>query len=247
VSVTATVFETLKRVSENVTRVYQSGIAVGVKQAGEVVKNEFWDGVFSGTNWQRKFSGSSWNDKTFYPTRNLVCGTHADSMFSLCEITDLAGRLRECGVTLDTSKVTVRADNMFNYATKLTTVPYLDVRKCTYSGGVLAGMFAYCTALKTIEGIHLSEDGLQVLGTSVFSGCAALENVTFYGTIGDKLSLSPCVKLSKASIQNIIGHLSDTASGKTLTLSKTAVNNAFTDAEWTALADTKKNWTISLA
>ena len=50
--------------------------------------------------------------------------------------------------------------------------------------------------------------------------------------------------------------LSDTASGKTLTLSLTAVNNAFetsagakdgsTSAEWTALVDAKTNWTITL-
>ena len=51
--------------------------------------------------------------------------------------------------------------------------------------------------------------------------------------------------------------LTDTASGKTITFSKTAVNKAFetsagandgsTSAEWLALVGTKPNWTISLA
>lgn len=245
-SITATVFESLKRVSENVTRVYQSGIAVGVKQAGEVVKNEFWDNILSGTNWQYKFCGSSWNDKTFYPPQDLICGQYANQLFYLCGITDLAGRLRECGVKLDLSKASVRVDNMFNYATKLTTVPYLDVRACS-KNGVLSCMFMDCHSLKTIEGIHLKEDGSQDLGGSnTFIRCHVLENVTFYGSIGSSLDFQSCAKLTKASIENIVEHLSDTASGQTLTMSKTARRNAFTDDEWNTLIATKPNWTFSV-
>ena len=57
-------------------------------------------------------------------------------------------------------------------------------------------------------------------------------------------------KLTRASIENIINHLSDNVSGKTLTLSKTAVNNAFPDtgnnADWGALVMAHQNWIISL-
>lgn len=64
------------------------------------------------------------------------------------------------------------------------------------------------------------------------------------------------MKLSKPSITSIINCLSTTTSGLTVTLSKTAVNNAFetsegvadgsTSQEWLNLVATKTNWTISL-
>ena len=63
-------------------------------------------------------------------------------------------------------------------------------------------------------------------------------------------------ELSKESIISIINALSDTTTALTVTLSKTAVNNAFetakgnadgsTSEEWAALIATKQNWTISL-
>lgn len=228
----------LTQIAENEQKVFEAG--------RKDYHNEFWDGALSPPMYQYRFAGRCWNDKTFYPNKDIKLGDYSNHAFYGCYITDLAGRLRECGVTLDTSRVKVRCDALFINCSLLTTVPYLDLRNCTYSAGILTSMFNGCSALHTIEGIHLAEDGSQVFGTSIFTSCAKLENVTFYGTIGDNISFSPCVKLSKASIENIVEHLSDTISGKTLSLSKTAVNNAFTDAEWTALADTKKNWTISL-
>ena len=209
--------EKLTQIAENEQRVFEAG--------RKDYRNEFWDGILSGENWQRKFTGSSWNDKTFYPTKDLVCGEYSNNLFDLCEITDLAGRLRECGVKLDTTKATSRIDYMFNYATKLTTAPYIDVSNCTHSSP-LACMFYLCNALKTIEGIRVSDDGLQSLGGSTFSGCKVLENITFYGAIGSNLDFRDCVKLTRASIENIVEHLADNAAGKTLTMSKTAVNNS---------------------
>lgn len=229
--------EKLTQIAENEQRVFEAG--------RKDYWNEFWDNILSGTNWQYKFCGSSWNDKTFYPPQDLVCGQYANQLFYLCGITDLAGRLRECGVKLDLSKASVRVDNMFNYATKLTTVPYLDVRACS-KNGVLSCMFMDCHSLKTIEGIHLKEDGSQNLGNSIFARCNVLETVAFYGSIGSDLDFQTCVKLSKSSIQNIVEHLSDAASGKTLTMSKTAIRNAFTDDEWNTLIATKPNWTFSV-
>lgn len=230
--------EKLTQIAENEQKVFEAG--------RKDYHNEFWDNILSGTNWQYKFCGSSWNDKTFYPPTDLICGQSANHLFYLCGITDLAGRLRECGVKLDLSKASVRVDNMFNYATKLTTVPYLDVRNCNRDG-VLNGMFSYCTALKTIEGIHLAEDGSQTLGSSIFTNCSALENITFYGAIGSNLGFQQSTKLSGASIRNIIEHLSDAAEGKRLSIPQVAANAAFTTDEWNALIATKPNWTFALS
>lgn len=209
--------------------------------------NRFWNGVFSGGNWQSKFVGSTWNDKTFRPNQDIKPTGSANNLFDLCEITDMCKILNDCGVVLDTSGITVRSDNMFNYAIYLTTVPYLDLRNANYSSGILRNLFSNCYELKSIEGIHLAEDGSQVLGLYAFNQCKKLEEVRFYGTIGSNgIDFQHSTKLSRASIESIINALSSTTSGLTVTFSKTAVNNAFTTAEWNALAATKSNWTISL-
>jgi hypothetical protein len=84
----------------------------------------------------------------------------------------------------------------------------------------------------------------------MFSGKHSyLKNVIFEGTIGCDFNMSIAPILSKASITNIIEHLSTTTSGLSVTLSKAAVETAFgstTSAEWTSLIATKSNWTISL-
>lgn len=81
-----------------------------------------------------------------------------------------------------------------------------------------------------------------------FNGCSALENIEFVAnTIKISISFSPCTKLSKASIESIVNGLNSDVTEQTLTLSKTAVNNSFTDTEWEALKNTKSNWTINLS
>lgn len=86
--------------------------------------------------------------------------------------------------------------------------------------------------------------------TNPFGGCYALEEIRFDGAIGQNgLDFKACSKLSKQSIESIVSHLSANTTGLTVTLSKTAVTNAFggvDSAEWTALIATKSNWTISL-
>lgn len=108
------------------------------------------------------------------------------------------------------------------------------------------GTFQGCFSLHTIEVFRVSEDSVL---DNAFLNCLALENITIEGTIGKNIDFKSCTKLSKASIANVIDHLSTTASGKTATFSKTAVETAFgstTGAEWTALKATRSNWTISL-
>ena len=58
--------------------------------------------------------------------------------------------------------------------------------------------------------------------------------------------------LNKDSITSIINALSPTASGKTVTFSKTAVQNAFgtdydSSTEWITFKNSKSNWTITLS
>ena len=105
------------------------------------------------------------------------------------------------------------------------------------------------TKLVTIRSLIVNEN--NTFNSNMFSKATGLVNITFEGTIANNLTMGTCTKLSKASIQSIFNCLSATASGMTLTLSTTAVNNAFsggsTGAEWENLIATKPNWKISLA
>jgi hypothetical protein len=117
-----------------------------------------------------------------------------------------------------------------------------------------AGWWQTCLALKTIEIVRVNENTTSFSAT--FLNCHVLENVKFEGFIPKSISFASSKKLSKASITNVIEHLSPTATGQTATFAKYAVNKAFetsegandgsTSAEWNALIAPKSNWTISL-
>lgn len=112
----------------------------------------------------------------------------------------------------------------------------------------MANTFQYCGKLKKVAKITV--DVNTVISTTIFEGCKSLESVTFDGEIGYGMNLKWSTKLNRASIENIINHLSDNVSGKTLTLSTTAVNKAFPDLsnneDWGALVMAHQNWSISL-
>lgn len=105
--------------------------------------------------------------------------------------------------------------------------------------------FNVCKALRKIAVIR-ADAGTQFL-KDTFGNCTALEEITFEGEIGSDINFQWSTKLNRASIENIITHLSDNVSGKTLTLSKTATENAFPDwNDWGALVMAHQNWEIKL-
>lgn len=231
---------TLDEMAAEIPKVYDAG-----KQAEY---DAFWDvfqqkGISKGYNYN--FSGNGWNDNTFRPKYDIK-PTQCHNMFNSSAIEDLAGVLAECGVVLDLSTVTGRCDNMFAYATKLLTVPELDLRNAVYANGVLNGMFQSCSKLHTIECIKLKEDGTTNWGSNVFSNCSALENLSFSGAIGQNgLDLHWSTKLTHDSLMSIINALQTKTSGTwTVTLGTTNLANPdLTDAE-KAIA-TQKGWTLA--
>ena len=106
----------------------------------------------------------------------------------------------------------------------------------------LGGAFYWWKKGVTINKLVVKESTTYKL---TFTDCIALKNITIEGVIGQDLDIhySP---LTKESVINIITHLSDTATGKTLSLSKTAVESGFGEDEWEELVNLKSNWTISL-
>lgn len=124
-----------------------------------------------------------------------------------------------------------------------------------YDGGSYT--FANTPNLKTIKNLII-DSGVGFSYT--FTNAPNLENINITGIIGKTISFSESSKLTKASITSIVKALAFWQ-GATLTLSKTAIDNAFETAdgvgdgsnseEWINLISSKSNqydglWTISL-
>jgi hypothetical protein len=269
-----TIAEKLQVIAENEPRVYQSGynagytsqseqievlnddlekILYGTDTGGKSYYDTFWDNFQNygnRRNYKGAFTGNQYNAETFFPKYDIIVEESGYQMMyawnsntsAMPKIPlNLKQRLIDCGVTLDTSKAT-DLSSMFSYG-NITHIPTID---CSgLPNGVTTGLFAHCWAnLKYIEKIIVHE-GIEF--KNWFSNDSGLESITIEGTIGQNgFDISPSKVLNKASIESIISHLSDTAADKTVTLSKTAVNNAFTTEQWNELIATKNNWLISL-
>lgn len=210
--------------------------------------HEFWDtfqNYGNKRNYINTFSNNSgsWEYITFKPKYDIICEGDARQCFyaweNLKESVNIGAILKEQGVTIDTSRAT-NLTGFFGYGSSL--IGELPVISCENAGANTVSLFRG-TKVTKIEKVIVTE---LTDYTSMFIYCSLLEDIAFEGTIANSIAFSHSIKLSKASIENIINHLSNTTSGLTVTLSQTAVNNAFTTEEWEALIATKPNWTISL-
>ena len=114
-------------------------------------------------------------------------------------------------------------------------------------------MFTRCYELETIPLLKVS--GLTKT-SSAFTGVTKLKNITMEGEMTLNITF-PSTVLTKESITSIVNVLSKTETGKTLTLTKTAVNKAFetsegandgsTSNEWLTLRASRSNWTVTLS
>jgi hypothetical protein len=108
--------------------------------------------------------------------------------------------------------------------------------------------------IKKIRNLIVNEDTTY---TNAFQGCSDLEELNITGVIGkDGFDVHYSTKLNKPSITGIINILSTNISAHTITLSKTAVNNAFgididdestypQGSEYYELRHSKDNWNIN--
>ena len=116
----------------------------------------------------------------------------------------------------------IKADNalcMYTSASITDTKVDIDIS----GNGDAYRTFYNCVYLKTIPKLTVSA---TVNFSETFYNCKALQNITIEGTIGNSFNIkwSP---LTKASIESVVNALSDTATGKTVTFKKSAVEAAF--------------------
>ncbi len=265
-----TIAEKLTKIADNEQKVYDAGYERGYHD-GEIVGggsydegfadgkqaeyDAFWDVYMPDNiiNSQYIFYSPRWTDANFYPNKDIKLKGGATFAFSSHRITNLKQRLIDCGVTLDTSGVT-SGNYMFCFCSVLTHLPSISLLGLTDQ---VSNMFADNNAMIEVEKITLKDDGSTTF-VGWFNNCNALTTITFEGVIGQDINFKWSTKLTKASIESIVNHLSDNVSGKTLTLSKTAADTAFPcwldgvnygcggNGEWIELVATKSNWQISL-
>ena len=247
-----TIAEKLTTIAENQQKVFDAGIKAmnaGVQWNG--TRTNYW---YAYIRWIPK--------QCFYPQYdlNVTNGEYAFIRWNghtAKEIDppkelyfDMAERLEECGVILDTSQATTLY-RMFQYSYGLIRIPPISTVSSTNN----ADIFHSCRQLVTVDKLIFSDNGSGTLN-NCFYACDALQNIVIEGVIDSDCDMHWSHVLSKASITNVINVLSNTTSGKTVSFSKKAVNKAFetstgandgsTSAEWQALIATKSNWTISL-
>lgn len=240
----------------NVPRVYGTGFEAG----RESYYDEFWDNFQNYGNaddYYYAFSGHRWNAKTFKPKYNIKQFGQFNNVFFAFnnnrtlwaeEPVDLNSIFSVCGVIIDLSETTNMLYSFQN--ANISSVPEILLGD---NVNALNATFSGCKRLETIPKLGVSP---RTTYSGAFSDCTALANITFEGDIGNNIDFKWSPLLSKASIESIVSALYAEATGKALTLSGTAVNNAFeteegladgsTSAQWAELVGTKPNWTISL-
>lgn len=187
-----------------------------------------------------------WSMDNFYPKYDIT-PIDMKGMFSYWTKTyqpgvtdwDLAQRLKDCGVVLDTSNLTDITGILDN--NDFTHIPFMDFTNATVCGVV--GPFEYCEQVATLDGIRMAE---TTPINRYFVRCYALVNCPFEGVIGQNgLNVSWSTKLSHDSIMSIINCLKDySGSGTTHTVTLGTANLAKLTDEEKAIA-TEKGWSLA--
>lgn len=228
----------LQSIAEKIPRAYANGVEEGKRAEHE----DFWNNHMGGNMYYMhgRYAGMGWNKKTFRPTEDLdFTGANCQYCFYYngCRV-DLVEWCKQLGINI------IVKPSFANYMfanSQFTRLPVLDFSELS----ALSNTLTNCSYLVTVDLFKIRHDGNTDL-SNAFNGCTALENILFEGIISKTANFKDCHKLTKASIESIMNHLSTTATF-TVTLSQTAVNNAFATEEWQAIINAKPtNVTISL-
>lgn len=241
----------LTTIAENEKKVYEAG------QKSEY--DRFWDiyqNYGNRTECQGMFYGYGWKPETFKPKYSLK-PTLAPSMFYMARLTglDLVERFKELDLELSFEDC-----SNFNYTFSLCGISHIGVVDTRKASSLTYTFDQGYHDMVTIDKIILKDDGSQTF-SNTFRYNYGLKEIRFDGIIGNDIDLRYSTALSLDSILSIIIALKPDATGKTLCLSKTAVNKAFETSEgandgstsqgWLGVISSKSNqydgtWTISL-
>lgn len=218
-----TTAEKLLRAKQDFDDVYEAGVNIGSDY------DKFWDikqQKGKRTNYSKFFA--DWKDELFIPKYEFGKISNAYQMFFNSKIKDLYTKLLSVNKSLNESDEPILNLSECEDPTEIfrdseiTHIPSLIFPKDT----PLKGTFYNANKLHTIQGLCLNNN---TFNGSVFEKCAALANINkITGNFIGNVSFLSCGQLTKASIINIVGALSENTSG-TLSLSQNAVHWAFAE------------------
>ncbi|MBR2452587.1 MAG: hypothetical protein IKB32_00855 [Clostridia bacterium] len=223
--------EKLTTIAENEQKVYEAG--------KKSQYDEFWDSFQDNGNrtiYARAFQ-YNWNDINFKPKYDMNITGSLSTSFAYNDITDLASRLEECNVKLDTTNATSFSE--FVYLSGITRLPEL----VTYGATGFSRAFTSGNLI-TMDNLVLKEDGSQSF-TNTFQSCTKLTNIKITGKIGNDVSFSNSPNLTYDSLMSIINALKDykdTGETRTLTLHADAKGRL---SESDIAIATQKGWTVA--
>ena len=241
-----TTAEKLTTIAENMPKVYEAG--------KDAEYNSFWDAYQQNgerADYHTGFAGKGWNEHTFKPKYDIK-PTNAYMMFYQIPENaniDLVKTAEEQGIEFDFSNCT--NFTYFAYSPGVVRLGTIDTRSAKSFPQFLGSN----GKLHTIEKLILKDDGTQTISNELWFLPTGLVNITIEGKLGASVR---CVAkgMTKKSMQSFISSLYEESVGKTLTLSKVAVDREFETAagldngtsstEWDEIINTKPNWTISL-
>lgn len=249
--------EKLTQIAENEQKVYETGKDSSLR--------DMWEAIQCGgtrTNYGYLLQYMYWTPDTFKPIYDITQSTQwYDFGYVASFFTGYIAYLNEKGQGQISIKELEEEQGISfilgrgnGNHTRLCVYPLfseyniVDISQSTTTQFAFAGTYMQGNPLlpKRIEHLICSET--TPFTTSTFQYASGYEYIGFEGVIAQNgLNLQWSTKLNKDSITALINALSDATSGLTVTISKTAKENAFTEEEWTTLIETKPNWTITLA
>lgn len=235
------------------TKGYAEGESKGFENGAKSEYDTFWNNYQDNgklIDYNYAFGGVGWTNKTFKPKYSMV-NINGDYMFRGSAITgSLTEILNKLGLEL-----------VFNQRYLVQTFEGAYFSEITFNldpiGLNASTLNRVFYSLPNLESLTINGLRENCSYDNPFRYCRKLTNLIINGTIGKSgvnLQESP---LNKASLTNVINALSTSTSGLTVTLGLASVNSAFetsegandgsNSAEWKTLADTRKNWTITLS
>lgn len=210
--------EKLVTIAENETKVYDAGKHKGT--------GDFWAGLLS------KGNRVQCNNMFFQCDFNVVGGFNPPITIKPANAETMFRGAKGLGIIttekLDTSNLSNDPLNMFGqipgaYLYEIEEISFVKLATVTSAFNMSMG-------LTRIGKLILKDDGTTVLGSSLFTNCINLKEITIEGTVGNtiKFAASP---LTPASMKSVIAALADYSTENTGVHTVTFTTNCWTELE----------------
>lgn len=216
------VAEKLTQIAENEQKVYDAGYHKGKAEGGGSYDEGYDAGYDAGYDKGKTEGGGGSYEQGVADGKQAEWSAFWDAFQANGERPDYTNAFRTVAWNKDNFKPKYSFSGILNYAFQGSQIPEINVdvnvtKKST-------NVFYNAGELRRIKSINTTASGTYV---GWFTNCNKLEDVTFTGEIGNDIDLQYSTLLTADSIRSVIGCLSDSVTNKTLTLSKTAAENAF--------------------